>query len=63
MRSYEVKITQPLGWTVGAKGLLSPAVLMTRYEIFKRLQIASIKILSIPSEPGLAFFDLESFHV
>lgn len=62
-RSEEVRITQPLGWAVGVRGLLPPAVLITRDEIFKRLQIASIKMVSIPSEPGLAFFDPMSLYV
>lgn len=41
-----------------------PAVLITKYEIFKWLQIASIKIVSIPRKlRRLACFDPMSFYV
>lgn len=41
-----------------------PAVLITKYEIFKWQQIASIKIVSIPSKlRWLACFDPMSFYV
>lgn len=67
IRPEQVKITEPaapflLGYQ--QENPLSPAVLITKYEIFKWMQIASIKIVSIPSKlRWLACFDPMSFYV
>lgn len=67
MRPEQVKITKPailFPLVCQHEVPTFPAVLITKYEIFKWLQIASIKIVSIPSKHRLlGCFDPTSFYV